>query len=81
MSKINSYEFSRFSLTDVNFKNLECRGKSKAAWFHGETIIAYLEIQNKSAFVLELYQTYKIFSGQSVNLKVWIFNILIKYSL
>ena len=70
MAKINSYDFSLFSLTDVNFKNLECRGKTKAAWIHGETNIAYFEKKNKSAFVVEFFQTNKIFCGHAANLKV-----------
>jgi hypothetical protein len=70
LSKINSYKFSRFCLTDDNFKNLEFSGKTKDAWIHSETIVAYLEIQNKSAFVLDYYQTCKLFSGQSFILGV-----------
>ena len=38
MSKINSYDFSRFSSTYVDLKNEECRGKTKADCINDETI-------------------------------------------
>ena len=66
--KKKQYQFVRFDLTDINFKALECKGKSKSAWLHAETTVAYLEIQNNSAFVFEIIYTKKIFLGQECNI-------------
>ena len=63
------YQFSRFALNDIHFKPLDCKGKSKKAWVCGEIIVAYLEFRApKTVFVLEDFDTLKIFSKNQLPL-------------
>lgn len=62
------YKFSRFALRDSHFKALESKGRSKKAWLHGETIVAYLESQKASAFIFEDHHTTMMFHNKEVKL-------------
>ena len=55
--KVNerTYKFNSFFLRETNFKNLECKSKTLKAWLHGATIVAYLECQNTTAFIIESF--------------------------
>jgi len=58
----NAYQFSRFELTDLHFKNLDSKGTTQKAWLHELTIVAYLEMDSPSVYVMEGIHTLKIFA-------------------
>ena len=62
------YQFTRFDLTDLHLKNLDCKGKTVKAWLHGCTIVAFLEIDTPSVYVLEDLYTFKIFNKKEQTL-------------
>jgi hypothetical protein len=62
------YKFSRFSLCDRHLTHLESSKTSKEAWLHGETIVAFLEIQKCKAYIFEDYETMWMFGNMEVKL-------------
>ena len=67
-SEEKEYKFQSFSLRESHFKSLESKGKTMKSWLHGETIVAYLQIQDTSAFILEDFHTLNMFKNKEVKL-------------